>query len=327
MKHDPLLKVENLTKHYAVGGDWFTKLFDKRVVHAVDNVSFEVEDGKTLGLVGESGSGKTTVGKILANLVSPSDGTAEFNGESIFKRYAPKEYLALRRNIQMIFQDPSTSLNRRKTIGQIVSEPLYIHKYLPKNEYEDRLVEIMEMTGLPKMFMNRYPHELSGGQRQRVGIARALSVDPRFIICDEPVTALDVSIQAQIINLLLELQEKINLSYLFIAHDLNVVKIMSDRIAVMYLGWIMETADSDALFNNPKHPYTQALLEAIPKLTPGKSDRKILRGEVPSPISPPTGCRFYPRCPQKIGKICEIEEPKTVGLKDGSFVKCHKYTM
>ncbi|MDZ7794431.1 MAG: oligopeptide/dipeptide ABC transporter ATP-binding protein [Spirochaetia bacterium] len=236
-----------------------------------------------------------------------------------------KNEKVLRRSIQMIFQDPSTSLNRRKTVGQIISEPFHIHKYLYRKDYEDRLLEVMDMTGIPKRFINRYPHELSGGQRQRVGIARALSVDPEFIICDEPVTALDVSIQAQIINLLLSLQEKLNLSYLFIAHDLSVVKHVSDRVAVMYLGWIMENADTKTLFSNPKHPYTKALLDSIPRLEPEGPKRKVLHGEVPSPINPPHGCRFHPRCPRKIGKICEETEPPSVETSDGSVVKCHLY--
>jgi oligopeptide/dipeptide ABC transporter ATP-binding protein len=210
-------------------------------------------------------------------------------------------------------------------VGQIVSDPLRIHQHLGRGEFREKLEEVMRLTGLPRRFYNRYPHELSGGQRQRVGIARALSVDPEFIICDEPVTALDVSIQAQIINLLLRLQEQLALSYLFIAHDLSVVKHVSDRVAVMYLGWLMEIADKQSLFETPKHPYTRALLAAVPRLEPGVGKRTILRGEVPSPIDPPAGCRFNPRCPQKIGAICEEEEPELHTLEDGTRVKCHLY--
>jgi oligopeptide/dipeptide ABC transporter ATP-binding protein len=325
MENRALVTVDNVTKHFPVGGDWFSQLFDKRLVKAVDQVSFSIEQGKTLGLVGESGSGKTTVGRMIANLITPTGGEVLFVGEHVHGKNR-EETLKLRRNIQMIFQDPSTSLNRRKTVGQIISEPFHIHKYLPKQEFEKRLEEVMEMTGLPKRFINRYPHELSGGQRQRIGIARALSVDPKFIVCDEPVTALDVSIQAQIINLLKSLQQRLGLTYLFIAHDLSVVKHVSDTIAVMYLGWVMEVADSSKLFSDPKHPYTQALLDAIPKLDPHAPKRSILHGEVPSPINPPTGCRFHPRCNQKIGAICEKKEPELVTLEDGTMVKCHKYT-
>jgi len=325
MVNEPLITVDNITKHFPVGGDWFSQLFDKRLVQAVDQVSFTIEQGRTLGLVGESGSGKTTVGRMITNLITPTNGEVRLRGEQIHGLNR-EQTLKLRREVQMIFQDPSTSLNRRKTVAQIISEPFHIHKYLPASEYEAKLHEVMESTGLPKRFINRYPHELSGGQRQRIGIARALSVDPKFIVCDEPVTALDVSIQAQIINLLKSLQQKLGLTYLFIAHDLSVVKHVSDTIAVMYLGWVMEIADSNSLFENPKHPYTQALLEAIPKLDPHAPRRSILRGEVPSPIDPPTGCRFHPRCPQKIGKICEQVEPKLVTLEDGTKVKCHKYS-
>ncbi|HDQ13898.1 MAG TPA: ABC transporter ATP-binding protein, partial [Sediminispirochaeta sp.] len=233
MPNETLLEVDKIKKFFPVGGDWFYRMFDRRQVHAVDDVSFTMRRGETLGLVGESGSGKTTVGRMIVNLIQPSGGRILYKEKNI-NGTRRKENLVLRRSIQMIFQDPSTSLNRRKTVGQIISEPFHIHKYLYRNDYEAKLEEVMKMTGLPTRFVNRYPHELSGGQRQRVGIARALSVDPEFIVCDEPVTALDVSIQAQIINLLAGLQERLNLSYLFIAHDLSVVKHMSERVAVMY---------------------------------------------------------------------------------------------
>lgn len=324
MPTETFLSVQNLKKYFPVGGDWFSQMFDRRKVQAVDSISFSLDRGRTLGLVGESGSGKTTVGRVIANLLQPTEGRVLYKNKPIngVKR---KDDKALRRSIQMIFQDPSTSLNRRKTVGQIISEPFHIHKYLYRQDYEGRLLELLDMTGIPRRFINRYPHELSGGQRQRVGIARALSVDPEFIICDEPVTALDVSIQAQIINLLLALQEKLKLSYLFIAHDLSVVKHMSDRIAVMYLGWIMEIADTRTIFANPRHPYTRALLDAVPRLEPEGPKRKVLHGEVPSPIDPPKGCRFHPRCPRRIGKVCEEVEPPNVEMPDGSIVKCHLY--
>ena len=226
----------------------------------------------------------------------------------------------------MIFQDPSSSLNRRKTAGQIVSEPLLIHKLARGKELEARLVKVMDLTGLSRRFLNRYPHELSGGQRQRVGIARALVVEPEFIICDEPVTALDVSIQAQILNLLMDLQDELHLTYLFIAHDLSVVKHVSDQVAVMYLGKIVEIADVDALFSHPKHPYTRALLAAIPKPDPKAEKRKILHGEVPSPINPPAGCRFHPRCPEMIGEVCREKPPQAMTLANEACVACHLYS-
>lgn len=324
MAEHELLRVEGLQKHFPVGGDWFSRILDRRVVQAVDRADFSLPAGTTLGLVGESGSGKTTVGRMIAKLLRPTAGRIYYRGRDITE-LSPKKMGPLRRSIQMIFQDPSSSLNRRKTVGQIVSDPLRIHRHLEGSEFETKLGEVMELTGLPRRFLNRYPHELSGGQRQRVGIARALSVDPEFIICDEPVTALDVSIQAQIINLLLRLQGQLGLTYLFIAHDLSVVKHVSDRVVVMYLGWIMEIADKRKLFAEPKHPYTRALLDAVPRMEPGGGGRRVLRGEVPSPIAPPGGCRFHPRCPHKIGKICELQEPLFYTLRDGGSVKCHLY--
>ena len=319
-----LVEVVGLRKYFPAQGDWFAQLFDRRQIKAVDGVSFSIPIGTTLGLVGESGSGKTTTGRLIARLTQPTAGQIRYEDQDI----APlkgKELKALRRSVQMIFQDPASSLNRRKTAGQMVSEPLRIHKLVSKQAMESRLVELMGMVGLSRHFLNRYPHELSGGQRQRVGIARALAVEPEFIICDEPVTALDVSIQAQILNLLMDLQDDLDLTYLFIAHDLSVVKHVSDRVAVMYLGKIVEIAAKKTLFSNPRHPYTRALLGAIPKPDPRAGKRLVLHGEVPSPIDPPSGCRFHPRCPERIGDICSEQEPDVVNLPDGTHVACHLY--
>jgi oligopeptide/dipeptide ABC transporter ATP-binding protein len=316
--------VIGLKKYFPARGDWFAQLFDRREIKAVDDVSFSIDRGTTLGLVGESGSGKTTTGRLIARLTPPTEGEVKYEGEDI----APlkgKELKALRRSVQMVFQDPSSSLNRRKTAGQIVQEPLRIHKLTPKENMESQLRELMKRVGLSHHFLNRYPHEMSGGQRQRVGIARALAVEPEFIICDEPVTALDVSIQAQILNLLMDLQDQFGLTYLFIAHDLSVVRHVSERVAVMYLGKIVEVADTDTLFAEARHPYTRALLASIPKPDPRADPRSVLHGEVPSPIDPPSGCRFHPRCLEYLGDVCSQEEPRVVSLADGTLVACHMY--
>lgn len=323
-KNHHLVEVIRLKKYFPARGDWFAQLFDRRQIKAVDGIDFSIPKGTTLGLVGESGSGKTTTGRLIARLTPPTAGRIKYKGADI-ATLEGKELKALRRSVQMIFQDPSSSLNRRKTAGQMVSEPLRIHNLVPKQARESRLAELMGMVGLSRHFLNRYPHELSGGQRQRVGIARALAVEPEFIICDEPVTALDVSIQAQILNLLMDLQDDLDLTYLFIAHDLSVVKHVSERIAVMYLGKIVEIADKKTLFSDPKHPYTRALLGAIPKPNPRAPKRKVLHGEVPSPIDPPSGCRFHPRCPERIGEVCEQKEPDWTTLPDGTHVACHLY--
>lgn len=320
----PLMEVTKLKKYFPARGDWFAQMFDRRKIKAVDGVNFSIPVGTTLGLVGESGSGKTTTGRLIARLAEPTAGKVEYKGDNIVG-FNGKALKQLRRNVQMIFQDPSSSLNRRKTAGQIVSEPLRIHDLVPKGKRESRLVELMQMVGLSRHFLNRYPHEMSGGQRQRVGIARALAVEPEFIICDEPVTALDVSIQAQILNLLMDLQDELDLTFLFIAHDLSVVKHVSNRVAVMYLGKIVEVADTQTLFSAPKHPYTRALLGAIPKPDPRAGKRMVLHGEVPSPINPPSGCRFHPRCPEFIGDICKQKDPADIVLSDGTPVACHLY--
>ncbi|MEF8798730.1 MAG: oligopeptide/dipeptide ABC transporter ATP-binding protein, partial [Candidatus Bipolaricaulota bacterium] len=324
-KERTMLKISNLKKYFPASGDWFQQMFDKRKVKAVDGVDLHIPEGATLGLVGESGSGKTTTGRVIARLTDPTAGRI-FYKENDITEIKGSKLKNLRKEIQMIFQDPSSSLNRRKMVGQMVSEPLKIHKIVPKDKLEDRLVKVMESAGLSQRFLNRYPHEMSGGQRQRVGIARALAVDPEFIICDEPVTALDVSIQAQILNLLMDLQNDFNLTYLFIAHDLSVVKHVSDRIAVMYLGKIMEIAESSQLFKSPKHPYSQALLAAIPKPDPRSAPREVLHGEIPSPIDPPSGCRFHPRCSKKIGEVCETEDPELTALENSTRVSCHLYS-
>lgn len=323
-KNGTLLQVTGLRKHFPARGDWFAQLFDRRQIKAVDGVSLTIERGTTLGLVGESGSGKTTTGRLIARLLQPTAGKVRYEGQDI----APlkgQELKALRRSVQMVFQDPSSSLNRRKTAGQIVQEPLRIHQLVPKQDVEARLHDLMGMVGLSPAFLHRYPHEMSGGQRQRVGIARALAVEPEFIICDEPVTALDVSIQAQILNLLMDLQDGLGLTFLFIAHDLSVVRHVSDRVAVMYLGKIVEIADTDALYAGPRHPYTRALLGAIPKPDPRAGARRVLHGEVPSPIDPPSGCHFHPRCSEYIGDVCQQEDPAVVTLPDGTAVACHLY--
>ncbi|MGD8998244.1 MAG: ATP-binding cassette domain-containing protein [Anaerolineae bacterium] len=323
--NSPLVEVTDLKKYFPAVGDWFAQLFDRRKVKAVDGVTFSVPHGTTLGLVGESGSGKTTTGRLIARLTEPTAGQVMYEGEDITGLNG-EGLKKMRRDVQMIFQDPSSSLNRRKTAGQIVSEPLRIHRLVPKSEMSARLMDLMEKVGLSHHFLNRYPHEMSGGQRQRVGIARALAVEPEFIICDEPVTALDVSIQAQILNLLMDLQDDLGLTYLFIAHDLSVVKHVSERVAVMYLGKIVEVADKKDLFADPKHPYTRALLRAVPKPDPRAKKRMVLHGEVPSPIDPPSGCRFHPRCPQQIGEICREKEPDQIMLSGGTRVACHLYT-
>lgn len=324
-ENTPLVEVTGLKKYFPAQGDWFAQLFDRRQIKAVDGISFSIPTGTTLGLVGESGSGKTTTGRLIARLTQPTAGQIRYEGEDIAP-LSGKELKGLRRSVQMIFQDPASSLNRRKTAGQMVSEPLRIHELVSKQAMESRLAELMGMVGLSRHFLNRYPHELSGGQRQRVGIARALAVEPEFIICDEPVTALDVSIQAQILNLLMDLQDDLDLTYLFIAHDLSVVKHVSDRVAVMYLGKIVEIADKKTLFSDPKHPYTRALLGAIPKPDPRAGKRMVLYGEVPSAIDPPSGCVFHPRCPERIGEICSEKEPDGITLPDGTHVACHLYT-
>ena len=319
-----LLEVRDLVKHFPAAGDWFAQIFDRRVVRAVDGVSFSIEQGRTLGLVGESGSGKTTTGRVIVRLIEPTRGEVIFDGVNLVK-LSGKNLKATRKRIQMIFQDPASSLNPRKTVGQIVAEPLRVHGMVKGRALEERLVKTLELAGLSARFLNRYPHELSGGQRQRVGIARALAVGPEFIVCDEPVTALDVSIQAQILNLLMDLQEELSLTYLFIAHDLSVVKHVSDHVAVMYLGKIVEIGDVDAIFTSPRHPYTRALLAAVPRPDPKAPPRKVLRGEVPSPINPPPGCRFHPRCENFLGDICKEEEPRLSRVEGGVMVACHLY--
>ena len=321
LENGVLLKVRNLKKYFPVRGGLFSKVIG--YVQAVDGVSFDIKRGETLGLVGESGCGKTTAGRTILRLLEPTAGEVTFEGENIFKLDQEK-LRKTRRNVQIIFQDPFGSLNPRMTVGDIVGESLLIHRIAnDKKEKEERVRDLLETVGLNVGHIRRYPHEFSGGQRQRIGIARALALNPKLIVCDEPVSALDVSIQAQVINLLENLQEQFKLTYLFIAHDLSVVKHISDRVAVMYLGKIVELSATLNLYDNPQHPYTEALLSAVPIPDPTlKKQRIVLEGDVPSPFKPPTGCRFHPRC--KYSKsVCSQEEPELIDIGNEHYVACH----
>ena len=315
-----LLEVKNLKKYFPVKSGLVSRA--KAFVKAVDGVSFAIHRKETLGLVGESGCGKTTAGRTIIRLLEPTDGEVLFDGKKVYE-CGGKDLRALRRHMQIIFQDPFASLNPRLTVGATVAEPLAVHGIARGAEKKKLVREILERVGLSPNYVNRYPHEFSGGQRQRIGIARALALKPRFIVCDEPVSALDVSIQAQIINLLEDLQEEFELSYLFIAHDLSVVKHISDRVGVMYLGKMMELAPSEELYASPLHPYTRALLSAAPVPDPKtKLKRLILPGDVPSPINPPSGCSFHPRC-KYAHDICKKVEPQMQELTPNHFAACH----
>lgn len=317
-----LLDVQHLSKRFPVVSSRLSKSRD--YIHAVSDVSFQIKKGEAFGLVGESGCGKTTIGKILVNLYRASAGAIFYKGVDL-AALKPKERKKYHRDIQMIFQDPYSSLNPRMKVGDIIAEPIITNKLMPAAEVEDRVDNLLECVGLANYARNRYPHEFSGGQRQRIGIARALAMDPKLIICDEPVSALDVSIQAQVLNLLDDLKKEFGLTYLFIAHGLNVIKHVSDKVGVMYLGKMLEVASKEELFANPCSPYTQALLSAAPVIDPAKKrERIILEGEVTSPLNPPEGCRFSNRCFKKID-LCDGQEPPLVEIGENHFCACHLY--
>ena len=318
----PILETRALMKRFSIGSRFSAE--GRRTVHAVDNVSLTVRRGETLGLVGESGCGKSTLARCLVRLYDITDGKLFFEGEDITGR-SLNELRPMRRRLQMVFQDPSASLNPRRRVGDLVAEPLRIHTKLSAAEINRRVAALFDIVGLLPDHVTRYPHEFSGGQRQRVGIARAIALNPDLVVLDEPVSALDVSVQAQIVNLLADLQEKLNLTYIFIAHDLSVVRQVSTRIAVMYLGSVVEEGPAEAVFSTPAHPYSQALISAVPvvETTPGGSRRRILlTGDVPSPLDPPSGCRFHPRCPIAKDR-CRTERPEPTAYEGGRKVACH----
>jgi len=322
-ENNVLVRVEHLKKYFPITRG---AIFSRRMgdIKAVDDVSFDIYRGETLGLVGESGCGKTTAGRTIIQLYRPTAGHVYYEGQDLAQMRG-SELRHMRRRIQIIFQDPYASLNPRLTVGAIVGEPLEIHRAARGKEMRERVEELLQLVGLDPYFVNRYPHEFSGGQRQRIGIARALALDPEFVVCDEPISALDVSIQAQIVNLLEELQDKLGLTYLFIAHDLSMVRHISDRVAVMYLGKVVELSDRDTLYTNPLHPYTQALLSAVPIPDPvveEKRQRIILKGDVPSPANPPPGCNFNTRCPAAMD-VCSEVDPEFIEVEPGHFCACH----
>ncbi len=318
----PLVEVSNLKMHFPIYGGLLRQRIGE--VKAVDGISFSINEGETLGLVGESGCGKSTVGRSILRLYDITDGSIQIDGAEI-ANVSNATLREMRPTMQMIFQDPQASLNPRMTLGEIIGEPLREHQKLTKEERAARVRELMDKVGLNRDFVDRYPHEFSGGQRQRIGIARALALNPKFIVCDEPIAALDVSIQAQVVNLLEELQDSLGLTYLFISHDLSMVRHIADRVAVMYLGQIAELAPRDALYAEPLHPYTEALLSAVPEPDPtveSKVERIILKGDVPSPANPPKGCNFCTRCP-KVMEICKTVQPEFIEARPDHYVACH----